>query len=183
MDSEALSWTVEKKETLLHTPVFDVEQREALSESGLRGSYYALRAPDWVVVIPVLGQSFVLVRQFRHGLGAFTTEFPGGVVKAGEAPEKSAERELLEETGFKAGKITVLGRCNPNPALFSNEFTVCLAEDLTDTQETHPDEDEFIRIEKMPIDRVIDGFCSGELIHAFMGTALALYLRHKAKKS
>ena len=97
----------------------------------------------------------------------------------GEDPVESAYRELEDETGFKTGKMTVLGVCSPNPAIFSNSITVCLAEDLTPTNELHLDDDEVLMYEMVPIDEVINSFCKGEYVNAFMGTALALYMRHE----
>ena len=49
---------------------------------------------------------------------------------------------------------------------------------MTPTNELHLDDDEVLMYETVPIDEVIDSFCKGEYVNAFMGTALALYLRH-----
>ena len=179
MDDEKLLWKVNAVTPLLHTPVFDVEARDSEAPNGVSGRYVAVTAPNWVVTVAVDGDDFILVRQYRHGLGSITTEFPGGVKDEGETPEECSARELEEETGYRAGKITVLGTCSPNPALFANRFTVCLAEDLTPTHRQHLDEDEVLSFLRVPIREVIDGFCTGEYMHAFMGTALALYLRHR----
>ncbi len=182
LTDEELMWTVQKGEPLLQTPIFDVEKRREESATGISGDYYVINATEWVTIIPVYKGEFVLVRQFRHGLGKITSEFPGGMCDVGEDPVKSAYRELEEETGFKTGKMTVLGVCSPNPAIFSNSITVCLAEDLTPTNELHLDEDEVLTYETRPIDEVIDSFCEGEYTNAFMGTALALYMRHIKNK-
>ena len=182
MDDSSLNWTVKGRKLLLHTPVYDVEQLDSCSQTGIRGNYVSMTAPNWVVVVPVVGDSFVLVRQYRHSYGAITTEFPGGVSDADESPEETAYRELLEETGYRAGKLTVLGTCSPNPALFSNRFTVCLAEDLVQTGTLNPDEDEVLTSFLRPISEVLENFCTGEYVHAFMGTALALYLRNRSGK-
>ena len=182
LTDEELMWTAQKGEPLLQTPIFDVEKRREESTTGISGDYYVINATEWVTIIPVYKGEFVLVRQFRHGLGNITAEFPGGMCDVGEDPVKSAYRELEEETGFKTGKMTVLGVCSPNPAIFSNSITVCLAEDLTPTNELHLDEDEVLTYETRPIDEVIDSFCEGEYTNAFMGTALALYMRHIKNK-
>ena len=131
------------------------------------------------MVIPVLGDRFVLVRQWRHAAQRITVEFPGGVRDGGEDPAETAARELLEETGFRAGKLTKLGACSPNPALFSNTFHCYLAQELTATGEQHLDEDEVLAYETRPISEVLNAFGGPEFSHALMGTALAFYLRSR----
>lgn len=177
-----LTWKVSETTPLLHTRVFDVESRKSESASGIKGDFVALSAPDWVLTIPVIGDCFVMVRQWRHGLGAITTEFPGGMSDGSEAPETTAARELLEETGIRAGKVTLLATLNPNPALFSNRVSFCLCEDLEETFKLSPDPDELIEYELVPKETVLERFGTGEYVHAFTGTALALYLRHEGKK-
>ena len=178
MTDEELKWITTEREELLKTPVFTVmRQREEAGE--LCGNYIALDAPECVVMIPEYGDEFVLVRQWRHGKNALTTEFPGGVIGKGEAPEAAAYRELLEETGFKAGRLTPLGSVNPNPALFNSRFYVFLAQELEPTGQTHPDRDELITVLTRPIEEVVAAYGSEEYSHAFMGTALAFYLRQK----
>lgn len=179
MNDQELSWETLETEMLLHTPVFDVVRQKERSGTGLTGDYVAVKAPDWVVVVPVCRDCFVLVRQWRHGEDRLTWEFPGGVVDAGEDPKDTAARELLEETGFRAGKLTRLGRCSSNPALFKNHFTCFLAEELTPTGEQHLDADELVNYQLAPIEEVIAAFGNEEYTHAYMGTALALYLRKK----
>ncbi|MBQ7599454.1 MAG: NUDIX hydrolase [Clostridia bacterium] len=178
MEDSSLKWDTLKKEKALHTPVFDVFMQHERSADGTEGDYVAMTAPEWVVIVPVYRDQFVMVRQWRHGEDRITVEFPGGVGEKGEDPAVSAERELLEETGFMAGRITELGVCSPNPALFKNHFHVFLAEDLVPTGEQHLDDDEFLNCMLMPREHVISSFGSGEFTHAFTGTALAFYMRH-----
>lgn len=179
MKNDRLKWEVNQKKKILSTPVFDVYEQEETSATGLKGNYIAIDAPDWVMTIPVYQDKFVLVRQWRHAAQKLSVEFPGGIADEREDPAQTASRELLEETGFKAGKITRLGVVSPNPALFSNRFHIYLAEELVPTGETDPDDDEFLSCELRPIDEVIASFGEDMYSHALMGTALALYLRHK----
>ena len=179
MKDKELVWKTVERKLLLHTPVFDVAQQSEVSATGITGDYVAVEAPDWVVVVPVWQDSFVMVRQWRHGEENLTTEFPAGVIDWGEAPEVTAARELQEETGFIAGKLTCLGRCSSNPALFKNHFYCFLAEDLTPTGEQHLDKDELLNYYLIPVREVIASFGNEQFSHAFMGTALAFYLRHK----
>ena len=178
MNDSELKWTVEKTTHLLHTPVFDVTEQQEVSGTGLRGNYIAMNAPDWIVVVPVYGDSFVMVRQWRHAEQQMTWEIPGGVMNEGETPAEAAGRELLEETGFRAGKLTELGRVSSNPALFSNHFTVFLAEELEPTGEQHLDDDELVNYALIPQREVLASYGSPEYSHPYMGTALLFYLRH-----
>jgi ADP-ribose pyrophosphatase len=77
-----------------------------------------ITTPDWVTVVALTrdGQA-ILIRQFRIGIEANTLEVPGGIVEPGEDPGAAAARELLEETGFRAGELVRLGAVHPNPAL------------------------------------------------------------------
>lgn len=182
MRDEELKWSIESERELLKTPVFNVYSRRETAANGLTGDYIALKSPECVVMIPEYEGNFVLVRQWRHGKAALTTEFPGGVIGRSEEPADAAYRELYEETGYKAGKLEYLGSVNPNPALFESRFYVFLAQELEPTGQTHPDRDELISVELHPIDEVIDSFGSEEYSHAFMGTALAFYLRNRREK-
>lgn len=176
-EDNQLKWEVTGTKRLLHTQVFDVLEQAEVSATGIKGDYVALEAPDWVMVIPEVRGSFVLVRQWRHAAGVLSLEFPGGVADKGESPATVAARELREETGFKAGKLTCLGVLYPNPALFQNRFHVYLAQALTPAGGQELDDDELLTFELRPIDEVIAAYGSGELTHALMGTALMLYLR------
>ena len=178
-----LEWKISGRELELHTPVFDVMKLSEESETGIKGDYVAIEAPDWVVIVAVHGDNFVLVRQWRHGEGRVTLEFPGGVCEKDEDPQATALRELEEETGFRAGKMTNLARVSANPALFANHFNVFLAEELTATHEQHLDEDEILNFEEHPINEVIENYGDEYLTHAYMGTALACYFRELRRRA
>lgn len=178
-DDENLKWNELDSRTLLNTPVFDVTERNSVSAGGMRGDYIVVNARDWVITLPVKGENFLMVKQWRHGEKALSVEFPGGVIERGEAPEKAAARELLEETGFAAGNLTRLGSFNPNPALFSNHVHVFLAESLEKTGGQSLDSDEFINCIEISVEDVIRGMGTPEFPHALMASALSLYLKNK----
>lgn len=179
MNENQLKWRVTDTKRLLHTPVFDVNEQHEIAATGLEGDYVAMEAPDWAMVVAEYQDSFVLVRQWRHAAECLSLEFPGGVVDGGEDAATAARRELKEETGFEAGKLTHLGTVSPNPALFKNQFHVYLAEELRQTGAQSLDSDELLTYELMPTDEVIRGYGKGEFAHALMGTALMLYLQYR----
>ena len=106
-----------------------------------------LRSADWVLALPITEDGrLVMVRQYRFGTRALSTEPPGGLVDAGEDPVLAAVRETEEETGFGGGRATLLGTCAPNPAIQSNRAHFVLLEGVRPGRETAPDEHEELQI-------------------------------------
>lgn len=94
--------------------------------------YVRLRMSDWVNVVAITtDEQLVLVRQHRWGIDAPTLEIPGGAVEDGEDPAISAERELLEESGFSGGVCRPLGWVWANPAIQDNKTWMYLFEGVT----------------------------------------------------
>ncbi len=187
-DDEKLKWASGEKKLLLKTAVFDVTSSTNTYKNGeqtVQGDYIVLDAPDWVIVIPEIedktsGQKeFFMVKQWRHGSKCLSVEFPGGVIDKGEAPEEAARRELLEETGCRAGKLTKLGQVNPNPALFSNHVHFFLAQDLECTNTQDLDNDEFVNVIRVPVNQIIEDMGTEQFPHALMSSAMMFYLKKK----
>ena len=180
-DDEKLKWTSGEKKSLLKTIVFDVTSSTNTYTDGQRtvsGEYIVLDAPDWVIVIPEIDgnpKEFYMVKQWRHGSKSLSVEFPGGVIDKGEEPEQAARRELLEETGCQAGRLTKLGQVNPNPALFSNQVHIFLAQDLQCTQSQSLDNDEFVNVIKVPVEQIKKDMGTQQFPHALMSTAMMFY--------
>jgi 8-oxo-dGTP pyrophosphatase MutT (NUDIX family) len=101
--------------------------------------YYIWEFPPWVNVLAVTKeQKFVLIRQYRHGIGKVFYELPAGVHdKEGESLLESAQRELQEETGYNGGTWQTWMNLSANPALQNNITSTFLAEgvELFSTQQ------------------------------------------------
>jgi len=175
---DSLIWKEASRQPILKTPVMTVMQTRSISPEGTEGQYIVMDAPDWVVTVPVMDDSFLMVKQWRHGEQKLSIEFPGGVINPGEDPDKAAVRELKEETGFTAGQLIHLGSINPNPALMSNHVHIYAALNLAKGSGQQLDSDEYINYIKLPQHEVIQKMGTPEYPHALMSAALFLYQRY-----
>ena len=130
-------------------------------------------ATDWVnVVATTVEGHFILVRQFRFGLWANTLEIPGGMIDPGEEAQAGAARELEEETGYRPGKISLIGISHPNPAIQSNRLFTYRAEQCVKVSAGHQDGSEDIAVEVKTREEVKQAVKHGEVTHSLVLTAL-----------
>ena len=115
-----------------------------------------------VCVIPVTDKGeIVLERQFRYAIGKILIEIPAGKLEPGEDRLEAAKRELKEETGYVAGKMTYIGEYFGSPALLEERVTMYLATELTKS-EMNLDEDEFLEVFTMPLEEAVEKVMSNE---------------------
>jgi len=135
-DDSHLQWESLDSETIYDARIFRLRSVRRRSVEGRSAPFVSVDAPDWVTVIPEMpavddgAPDFLIVRQFRHGTERVGLEFPAGVIDPGESPESAAARELLEETGYRAGELRRIGAVSPNPAFMTNITYTYLARDL-----------------------------------------------------
>ncbi len=127
-----------------------------------------------VTILPVdeIGQVW-FVRQYRHATGKNLLELPAGTLTPGELPEDCAAREIREETGMGARTMVKLGSFFLAPGYSTEYMHVFLASDLY-PDPLPGDEDEFLSVEKIPLEHVRDLVGSGEILDS--KTLSALYL-------
>ena len=112
------------------------------------------------------------VKQFRYPYNKVLLEIPAGKLNDGENPETCALRELEEETGLKAKSVTLLHSIYPTPAYTSEITYIYLANGL-EKGSAHLDDDEFLNVEKISVDKVKQMLINGEIHDA--KTIVALY--------
>ncbi len=83
-----------------------------------------------VAVVPLVGSEVLLIRQFRAPVGGWVLEVPAGRVDPGESPEEAARRELVEEVGYRPGRLERLASVYTSPGYSDEVLHVYLAEDL-----------------------------------------------------
>ena len=107
----------------------------------------------------------LLVRQYRKPYDEVITEIPAGKLEKDEDPKEAGLRELREETGYCAEKITFLGKCYPTPGYCSEIIHIYLAEKLKWVgQELDPGE--FVEVVKMPLCKLCDMVMNNEISDA-----------------
>lgn len=114
-----------------------------------------------------------LVEQFRYPNRGVLLETPAGKLEKGEVPFDAIKRELKEEIGAEAGKYYFLGKFNPTPAYCSEIIYLYAATDLK-MGEQKLDEDEFLNVKKIPLEKAVDMVMSGEITD---GKSQALLLK------
>jgi len=102
------------------------------------------------------------VRQYRHPVGGNLLELPAGVIEPEESAEECAYREIREETGMAAGKLREIGSFFLAPGYSTEYMYVFLATEL-DPDPLDADEDEFISIEKIPVEKALRMAKSGQI--------------------
>lgn len=175
-------WQRVGAETIFRHRLFEL-RREALASGDGEAAREALvlDAPPWVNVVALASDERVLlVRQWRFGIAAPTLEIPGGMVE-GESTRAAAERELLEETGYRAATWLELGEVDPNPAFLTNRCTTFLASGLERVGEPTGDGEEEIRVESAPLAELPALVASGAIRHALVVAAFYLFDLHRRR--
>lgn len=166
-----------EEKTLTENYVFDgplikVRKDSALIPNGNVATRVVVEHPGGVCVVPLTDEDEVLfVQQFRYPYKEFLLEIPAGKRDPGEDPLTTGKRELSEETGFTAQNYVFLGTLYPTPGYCDEVIYMYLATDLTAGQ-THPDEDEFVEVVKMPLSEAVQKILAGEITDAKTQTAI-----------
>ena len=107
-----------------------------------------------------------MVRQFRHGIGGFTLEIPGGMIDPEDLnPAVAGRREMQEECGYDSDDIVPLGRVHPNPAIQPNFCYSFLARNVKQVREprSNPDGSEETEVVTVLLKSVKELIASGKI--------------------
>ena len=122
-------WVEKESQHVLSGRIFRYHKKIRSSPGGDKeGSFDVIECFPWVNILAFdQAGNLILVEQYRHGVDDLTLEIPGGAVNSGEDFKLSAQRELLEETGYTSDEWHLLGSVQANPAFMTNDCATYLA--------------------------------------------------------
>jgi ADP-ribose pyrophosphatase len=150
-------------EVLLQGRTFKVRRDTLKTPDGRETRLEIIEHGGSVVLVPVDGEGNILfVRQYRHATGRDILELPAGTRDEEEPYEHCAAREIREETGMEAGRLQKVGEFYLAPGYSSEFMAVFLATELKHNP-LDPDDDEFLKVEKVPAKDVTAMFERGDV--------------------
>ncbi|MDE6129953.1 MAG: NUDIX hydrolase [Muribaculaceae bacterium] len=174
---EIKKWKLLGSEYLFRRPWLTARRdRLQLPDGTIHPEYYVLEYPTWVNIIAITtdGQ-FLMVEQYRHGLGEVLTELVAGCVEDGETALDGAKRELFEETGYAGGQWELLTVLSPNASANNNLSYSFIATGVEKTGTQHLDSTEDIRVRLFTRDELKDMLLRDEIKQATMAAPLWKY--------
>ncbi len=172
-------WQVLSSQYLLdRKPYMTLREDQVLLPNGVvLDQYFVFEYPDWASVLAITtAGDIVLVRQYRHGIGAVHYELPAGVIDPGESPLDSARRELLEETGYGGGQWEHFTSLSANPATHTNTCHIFLATGVSLQRPPDYDHSEDMTVHLLSPEEVKRALENGEFMQALHAAALWRFL-------
>ncbi len=156
--------------------IMEVRVDEVRLANGRHSTRELIRVVDAVLMLPLLDDDTVLlIRQYRKGPEVDLLELPAGKIDPGEDPLTAAHRELVEETGYRAGRLEHLSSIYTCPGFCNELIHLYLATELT-RERPRPDDDELIRIVPTSLAEIVRMLTDGSLVDGKSVAALGLFL-------
>jgi 8-oxo-dGTP pyrophosphatase MutT (NUDIX family) len=175
-------WKRLASRVLLSHPRLQVFEDEVELPDGYRTTY--LRFGDEGAAATVLCRDeagrILLQRAYSYPPNVVMLELPGGYVPAGEDPAAGANRELMEEAGLRAGRLTLLGRFFPNNRRSARMTYVYLGEELTEASLPGDPEEQQNEAAWFTEDEIEELIRSGQVVNQSILAAWSLYRARRA---
>ncbi len=169
-------------EIVYEGPLFRVRHDKLIEPGGKHSERDVIRHNGSVVILAIDRSKnkkdpwIVIERQYRHAANQYLWELPAGKLDAGEEALAGAQRELEEETGYKAKKWKPLVEYYASPGFLGESMKVFLAEGLI-AGDAHPEEDEQIEMRLVKLSDVLRMIEKGSILDGKTLTSVLLYAR------
>lgn len=151
-----------KSDRIFDGRILKVEVHEVELPNGKIAFREVVRHKGAVGIVPIYGDNLIMVKQYRFPLAEYLLEIPAGKIDPGEKPESTAVRELREETGFIPVDMKLMTIFYSSPG-FSDEKIYLYLTEVEKGSEPEPDEDEFLEVEKIPFEDIIELIATGKI--------------------
>lgn len=177
-----MEWVVLDSRYIIKRPWLTARVDKVKLPSGvIMPEYYILEYPAWVNVIAVTEDGlFVIVRQYRHGLRETRFELCAGVCEDGERPLESAQRELLEETGYAGGDWKLLTVLSANSSTMTNLTYCYIANGVQKVSDQNLEDTEDIEVHLLSEEQVLGLLVEDEIKQSLMAAPLWKYFATKS---
>ncbi len=170
-------WTKLSQKHIYENPWISLTEYQVLNPAGGPGIYGLLHFKNQAIGVIALDEemNITLVGQYRFPIEKYSWEIPEGGGPLGSDPLEGAKRELLEETGLKAGHWNELMRMHLSNSVSDEAAYIYLARDLSQHQAS-PEETEELKLMKLPFDKAYEMVCTGYITDS-MSVAAILRLK------
>ena len=142
--------------------------------NGYEATFETIRHPGAALIVPFLSKNrVIMLRQLRPVINSYIYELPAGTIDGNESPASCARREIIEETGYSAGKITQLGSIYPVPGYSTEKIVIFKAEKLKKRARL-AEKDEIIKTNIYTKTQIRRLFKSGRIVDAKTISAFAI---------
>ena len=164
LPADGLTETILESHLAWRGDFLSVEDTTVRLPNGMLGHRDIVRHPGAVAVIALTDDGkIVLVHQYRTALEQVTVEIPAGKMEPGEDPAAAAARELMEETGYMAGRMAYLGPIAPAAGYSDELLHLYMAMGLSFVGAL-PDDDEFINVDLVDLNEMVDQVLDGKIV-------------------
>lgn len=158
-----MAYEIKNTTTAYKGHIFSVEKVEVVLPDDKARVYERVNLQNAVTILPIDDEGNVyFVRQYRIGSNSVLLELPAGKIEAGEGAQETAEREIREEIGLAAREMLPIGGFYMSPG-YSTEYMYCFLAKGLYRSPLSPDADEFLNVEKIPLEQVKRMTAAGEL--------------------
>lgn len=156
---------------------FDVHRSELLDKEGSKHPFEAVVHPGATVILPLLNDDeIVMIRNQRFAIGKELWELPAGILEPNEAPAATAARELMEETGYQAGKLKHLLSFYTSPGMSTEIIHAYIAREL-EFVALNLEPSEWITVHKLSKAEVLRLLASGDIEDGKTALTLLYYFQ------
>ena len=139
--------------------------KDVIEMNGRKITREIIRHPGSALMVPVLDvkkQIIILIQQYRYAAGGDIFEFPAGTVDKGESHKQTAARELMEETGYKAGRLKEVSRFYLAPGTMTEVMAMFVCLNL-EKKKQNLMPDEMIKIRITTLGKAVKMIFSGKI--------------------